>query len=150
MQIECSPGGVWGTYLYVGETGGTIDRIDFSDARTPFATGFSLPMGIAFGPGAALNFGDFMYVSDNGANVTRKVTPAGVVSAHANITAPGSACFDPLAAYGNALFVPNVGTAIRRINYVRLSTKGDIPSPIRVVNEKPSATGIRSTRRARP
>jgi CDP-diacylglycerol--glycerol-3-phosphate 3-phosphatidyltransferase len=41
-------------------------------------------------------------------------------------------------------------TAIRRINYVRLSTQGDIPSPIRVVNEKPSATGIRSTRRARP
>jgi CDP-diacylglycerol--glycerol-3-phosphate 3-phosphatidyltransferase len=41
-------------------------------------------------------------------------------------------------------------TAIRRINYVRLSTQGDIPSPIRVVSEKPSATGIRSTRRARP
>lgn len=41
-------------------------------------------------------------------------------------------------------------TAIRRINYVRLSALGDIPSPIRVVNDKPSAAGIRSTRRARP
>lgn len=41
-------------------------------------------------------------------------------------------------------------TAIHRINHVRLTTQGEIPSPIRVVNEKPSATGIRSTRRARP
>jgi CDP-diacylglycerol--glycerol-3-phosphate 3-phosphatidyltransferase len=41
-------------------------------------------------------------------------------------------------------------TAVKRINYVRLSTQGDIPSPIRVVNDKPSAAGTRTTRRARP
>ena len=41
-------------------------------------------------------------------------------------------------------------TAIHRINHVRLTTQGNIDSPIRVVSEKPSATGNRSTRRARP
>jgi len=47
------------------------------------------------------------------------------------------------------LAVSSWHTAIRRINHVRLSTRGDIPSPIRVVNEKPSAAGARFTRRAR-
>lgn len=41
-------------------------------------------------------------------------------------------------------------TAIRRINYVRLSTLVDMPPPLRVVNEKAPAAGARSARRARP
>ncbi len=48
------------------------------------------------------------------------------------------------------LAVSSWHTAVKRINYVRLSTQGGIPSPIRVVNDKPSAAGTRSTRRARP
>ena len=48
------------------------------------------------------------------------------------------------------LAVSSWHTAIRRINYVRLSTLVDMPPPLRVVNEKPSSTGARSTRRARP
>ena len=40
-------------------------------------------------------------------------------------------------------------TAVRRINYVRLSTLVDMPTQLRVVNEKQSAPGARSTRRAR-
>ena len=47
------------------------------------------------------------------------------------------------------LAVSSWHTAIGRINHVRRTTLGDVPSPIRVVNEKPSATGTRSTRRAR-
>src|SRR5688500_11166663 len=43
------------------------------------------------------------------------------------------------------LAVSSWHTAVKRINYVRLSTQGGIPSPIRVVNDKPSAAGTRST-----
>lgn len=48
------------------------------------------------------------------------------------------------------LAVSSWHTAIRRINYVRLSTLVDMPPPLRVVNEKQTSTGARSTRRARP
>jgi len=48
------------------------------------------------------------------------------------------------------LAVSSWHTAVRRINYVRLSTLVDMPPSLRVVNEKHSAPGARSTRRARP
>lgn len=41
-------------------------------------------------------------------------------------------------------------TAIRRMNYVRLSTLVDMPPPLRVMNDRRSAIGPRSIRRARP
>ena len=65
FAIECSPGGVWGDYIYAadwGGGGGTITRIDFSGNVTPFASGLNSPVGIEFGPGSASNFGDFLYV----------------------------------------------------------------------------------------
>jgi hypothetical protein len=118
MQVECSPGGVWGDYVYVANTqGGTIERIDFSDAITPFAGPFAAPVGLAFGPGPGANFGTLLYVSDRGANATRKVTPAGVISSHASIATPGGLAFDPTSFYGNALFVPTApGGTIYRVN----------------------------------
>ena len=41
-------------------------------------------------------------------------------------------------------------TAVRRINYVRLSTRGDLPPTLRVLNEKHPVSGARISRRARP
>jgi CDP-diacylglycerol--glycerol-3-phosphate 3-phosphatidyltransferase len=41
-------------------------------------------------------------------------------------------------------------TAVRRINHVRLSTRGDLPPALRVLNEKNTVSGGRISRRARP
>ncbi len=83
--LRCSPGGVWGDYVYVAESGspgGLIDRIDFFDNVTTFASGLSFPVGMDFGPGPAGGFGDFLYVADYsvGDQIVR-IDPTGTIFA---------------------------------------------------------------------
>ena len=54
--VSCSPGGIWGDYVYVAVSSfsdGAIERIDYADNITPFATGLNFPVGMEFGPGPA-------------------------------------------------------------------------------------------------
>jgi hypothetical protein len=45
--IECSPGGIWGDFVYVADSnGGVIETIDFADNVSLFASGLSFPVGI--------------------------------------------------------------------------------------------------------
>jgi hypothetical protein len=106
--IECSPGGVWGDYIYVADSGGNVlERIDYFDIASLFATlaSGSFPVGLAFGPGPGSNFGDFLYVCNFGTSVVEKVDPSGTVFPFASITGPGDCVFDPSGAYGDELFV---------------------------------------------
>ncbi len=105
---ECSPGGVWGTYVYFSDSNGnSIDQVDPADNMFLFASGppdIAFPVGLVFGPGPANNFGTFLYVACYGSNRITRLTPAGVPSLFANITAPGDVKFDPTGAYGTDLF----------------------------------------------
>jgi flagellar hook capping protein FlgD len=103
--VECSPGGVWGNFVYIADSGaGTIDKLDFTDHMFPFASGLSFPVGMEFGPGPGNNFGTYLYVASNAGNAIQRVTPAGVVSTFATMTGPGDVAFDPTGGYGTSLF----------------------------------------------
>jgi hypothetical protein len=103
--IECSPGGIWGDYVYVADSnGGTIERIDFADNVTLFASGLNFPVGMDFGPGPGASFGDFLYVADFFGNVISRVDSSGVVTPFAVMTSPGDVKFDPTGVYGNDLY----------------------------------------------
>lgn len=106
-QVECSPGGAWGPYVYVGDSGGgAIERIDILDSITMFSpTGLAFPVGLAFGPGPGGNFGEFIYVADYGDDTIKKVDTSGNVTTFAGYAAPGGIAFDPTGGYGNDLFV---------------------------------------------
>jgi hypothetical protein len=108
-KIECSPGGIWGDYVYVADSGGDfIERIDLTGFVTVFATldPGSFPVGIAFGPGPGSNFGDFLYVSNFGLSEIEKIDQFGNVSLFTNtVPSPVSNTFDPSGAYGNDMFV---------------------------------------------
>lgn len=111
---ECSPGGIWGDYVYFGDSvGNVIDRVDFFDAMFPFASGppnISFPVGLVFGPGPASTFGDYLYVASYSSSQISRVTPAGVTSFFASLPAPGDVTFDPSGAYGNDLFATTAFT----------------------------------------
>ncbi len=109
--VECSPGGVWGNYVYVSDSNnGTVDKIDFTDHMLMYAMGFDFPVGMAFGPGPAGTFGTYLYVANNGTDEILRVTPAGVVSPFATVTSPGDVAFDPSGAYGTGLFATSAYT----------------------------------------
>ncbi len=106
--LRCSPGGVWGDYVYVAESGspgGLIDRIDFFDNVTTFASGLEFPVGMDFGPGPASTFGDFLYVADysSGDEIVR-IDPTGTVFPFTSYLQAGSVRFDPTGVYGTDLF----------------------------------------------
>jgi hypothetical protein len=107
--ITCSPGGIWGDYVYIADSGGSlIERIDFYDVPSLFATlpGGSFPVGIDFGPGPGANFGNFLYIANYASSTIVKIDPAGTVFPFsAAVPMPGDAVFDPSGAYGNELFV---------------------------------------------
>lgn len=102
--IECSPGGMWGDYVYVADSSaGVIERIDFSNNVTLFASGLNFPVGMDFGPGPGGNFGNFLYVANFGGSTVVKVDSSGTVSAFATMTSPADVKFDSSGAYGNDL-----------------------------------------------
>ena len=104
-QLECSPGGVWGSYVYAADSnGGLIERIDFADNVSLFASGFTFPVGLEFGPGPAASFGDFLYVADPFGGLVSRVDTSGVVTPFAPLAAPTGVRFDPSGAYGTDLF----------------------------------------------
>ena len=92
-KIECSPGGIWGDYVYIADSGGDlIERVDFADVVTLFATltPGSFPVGLAFGPGPGSNFGDFLYVSNYSANEIVRIDPSGNVFPFTPMASPSS------------------------------------------------------------
>lgn len=102
--IECSPGGIWGDFVYVADSSaGMIERIDFSDNVTTFATGLGFPVGMDFGPGPAANFGNFLYVANNLGDISR-VDTSGAVTSFTPFSNIGDVKFDPSGVYGNDLF----------------------------------------------
>ena len=106
-QLECSPGGIWGNFVYMATTLGDIERIDPADNMSVFATGLIFPVGLEFGPGPAGNFGNYLYVAESfGGNITR-VDTSGALSPFATLappSSPGGVRFDPSGAYGTDLF----------------------------------------------
>ncbi len=104
----CSPGGVWGDYIYVSESSGdAIGRIDFSDAMSPFASGapdIAFPVGITFGPGPLSNFGTYMYVASYSSGRITKVDPSGIPSLFVMFPQVSDVKFDPTGAYSTDLF----------------------------------------------
>jgi len=106
--LRCSPGGVWGDYVYVAESsspGGLIVRIDFFDNVSLFASGLAFPVGMDFGPGPAGGFGNYLYVADAApGNRIVKISPAGIPSLFTTYPQAGSVRFDPTGAYGTDLF----------------------------------------------
>jgi len=105
-QLECSPGGVWGNYVYAADSsGGAIERIDFADNVSLFASGLNFPVGLEFGPGPGANFGTFLYVAEAFGGLISRVDTSGVVSPFAPMTAPSGVRFDPSGVYGTDLFV---------------------------------------------
>ncbi|HEX5131631.1 MAG TPA: FlgD immunoglobulin-like domain containing protein [Candidatus Krumholzibacteria bacterium] len=106
-QVECSPGGVWGNYVYMAASVyNIIERMDYADVSSLFATMpfNAFPVGLAFGPGPANNFGDFIYVADYGTSTIEKVDPAGVVTPFTTLSLATSTTFDPTGAYSTDLF----------------------------------------------
>lgn len=107
-QVECSPGGVWGDFVYIADSGGNaVERIDPGNVVSIFASGggLSFPAGLAFGPGPGANFGNFLYVTNFSNSTISKIDPSGVESLFANLPAPGGNAFDPLGVYGTEMFV---------------------------------------------
>jgi hypothetical protein len=107
--LRCSPGGVWGDYVYVALSfsgGGIIERIDFFDNVSVFTSTMNFPVGMEFGPGPAGTFGNFLYVANFGAGGSiRKVDPSGVVSSWVPSYPSASFIrFDPTSVYGTGLF----------------------------------------------
>ncbi len=106
--VECSPGGIWGDYIYIADSvGDKIERIDFADNMTIFATldPNSFPVGMTWGPGPGSNFGDFMFVAAYSGNKVLKITSTGTGSTFITISLPSDCVFDPSGAYGNDMFV---------------------------------------------
>lgn len=106
--VECSPGGIWGDFIYIADSiGDRVERVDFSDNMFLFSTlaPGAFPVGMAFGPGPGSNFGDFLYVACYGIHEVVKITPTGTASTFAAISAPSDCKFDPSGAYGNDMFV---------------------------------------------
>ncbi len=105
LAIECSPGGIWGDFVYVSESfDGAIDRIDPNDQVSTFTSSLDFPTGMTFGPGPGANFGNFLYVAQFDLNVITRVDTLGVPSAFATVTDASDAKFDPSGAYGTDLF----------------------------------------------
>ena len=106
--LRCSPGGIWGDYVYVSDSGsadGVIKRIDFFDNVTTFATGLQFPVGMDFGPGPAGDFGDFLYVADYApGNEIVQIDDTGAITSFVAYTNAGSVRFDPTGVYGTDLF----------------------------------------------
>lgn len=105
--LECSPGGVWGDFVYVADSAGDrVERIhpDGSMSLLANLAPGAFPVGLAFGPGPGNDFGQFVYCSDFGTGDIVKIDPAGTVTPFVSLTAPGSVTFDPTGAYGNELF----------------------------------------------
>lgn len=105
-EIECSPGGIWGPYVYVADSSaGKIERIDFNDNVSVFATGCNFPRGLAFGPGPGNDFGDFLFVGERFGNRISKLDVLGNKSTFDLINDPGGLAFDPTGNCGDELFV---------------------------------------------
>src|SRR5262249_16182625 len=83
--------------LYAASSFGYVDRITPGGVVSTFASGFSIPVGLAF------DGGDNLYVANNTNGTVSKVTPGGVVSTFA--TGFNSAQYLAFDANGN-LFVP--------------------------------------------
>ncbi len=115
--LACSPGGVWGDFVYVADSAaGTIERIDFNDGVSTFAGPFNFPVGLEFGPGPGNDFGTLLYVGEFGSSQVKSVTTGGGISAFASFPGPGGLTFDPSGAYGTELFASSpVSTSIRTI-----------------------------------
>ena len=135
--LTCSPGGIWGDYIYVAVSSssmGIIERIDFFDNPSVFATGMDFPVGMAFGPGPAGGFGDFLYVADfSVAGAIRKVDQFGNVITPAWVAPHALASyvrFDPTGVYSNDLFANHfLSTPIETID-----PSGTVVTPFSSVN----------------
>jgi hypothetical protein len=103
--LACSPGGAWGEYVYIVDSAaGMIERIDFDDNVTTFAGPFSFPVGLAFGPGPANDFGDLLYVGDFGKSALSTVNSGGSITPFNSFPGPGDLTFDRSGTYGTELF----------------------------------------------
>jgi hypothetical protein len=115
--LACSPGGVWGDFVYVADSAaGRVERIDFDDVVFTFAGPFSYPVGLAFGPGPGNDFGTLLYVGDFAFSRISSVTPGGSSSTFGSFPGPGALAFDPSGTYGTQLFVSSsTGSSIRTV-----------------------------------
>lgn len=144
--VRCSPGGVWGDYVYIADSGssaGEIHRIDFFDNETLFATGLSFPVGMDFGPGLAGDFGVFLYIAeytDSGGAISR-ISPTGVVTPFASFPSAGNVRFGPGGLFGTDLYaVPAfVGPTIDTIDSVGTITPFSMPIQSSNINFGPGA-----------
>ncbi len=106
--VACSPGGIWGDYIYFSDSvGNLVERVDFFDVGSIFASGLpaiDFPVGLAFGPGPALDFGDYLYVGSYGSGQITRIDPVGTTSFFASFPSVADLAFDPSGAYGTDLF----------------------------------------------
>jgi hypothetical protein len=104
----CSPGGVWGNYIYIGESNGNaVERIDFADNMTIFASGspdIDFPVGMVFGPGPAADFGTYLYVASYGSGRITRLDPSGTPSLFLPFPSVSDLTFDPTGAYSTDMF----------------------------------------------
>jgi len=116
----CSPGGVWGDYVYIGDSNGNaIERIDFFDNVSFFAGGapdIAFPVGMDFGPGPASDFGAYLYVASYGSGQISRVDPAGTTSLFKVFASVSDVKFDPTGAYSNELFAITYFGAISKVS----------------------------------
>jgi len=123
----CSPGGVWGDYVYVGDSSGNaIERIDFADVASLFAMGtpdIQFPVGMVFGPGPASDFGTYLYVASYGSGRITRLDPTGSPSLFVNFPSVSDVTFDPSGAYGTDMF------AITYFGSISTVSSGGVVSP---------------------
>lgn len=124
---ECSPGGVWGPYVYIGESGGNaIEQLDFFNFATLFASGspdIDFPVGMDFGPGPANDFGTFLFVASYGSGRITRLDPSGNPSLFTLFPSVSDVKFDPTGAYSNELF------AIEYFSGISTVSSGGIITP---------------------
>ncbi len=123
----CSPGGVWGDYVYIDDSSGdAVERIDFADDPSPFASGapdIQFPVGMAFGPGPANDFGTYLYVASYGSGRITRLDPSGSPSLFVNFPNVSDVTFDPTGAYSTDLF------AISYFGAISTVTPGGVITP---------------------
>jgi hypothetical protein len=123
----CSPGGVWGDYVYIGESSGNaIERVDFADNVSLFAMGMpdiDFPVGMDFGPGPANDFGTYLLVASYGSGRITRLDPLGMPSLLVMFPSVSDVKFDPTGAYGTDLF------AIEYFGAISTVTPGGVITP---------------------
>lgn len=122
----CSPGGVWGPYVYIAESNGdAVERIDFADNMTIFASGapdIDFPVGIEFGPGPAADFGTYVYVASYESDRITRLDPSGTPSLFTTLVGATDLAFDPSGGYSNELYAATFYGPIHKVSSLGVVT----------------------------